>query len=444
MGIRDLFLVGVLLPLLALAAARPFVGVLVWSWISFMNPHREVWGFASSLPWAMVTFVVTVFGCVVAREPKRLPLNAVTLMLIVFAVNITFTTAIAIGPPGPAWQLWDRTIKVILGLLLTASLLTDRRRIHAMMWLMVISLGYYGVKGGIFTLMTGGGFRVLGPPDTMISDRNHLAVALLITIPLMNYLRLNARHAIVRQGLAFAMASTLFAALGSQSRGALVALVATTVVFWLRSRGKIITGVLLAVAVAGAIAFMPDSWVARMGTIRNYEEDGSAAARLRIWGVALDVARSRPFTGGGFRVLYDVETVRRFRPQMTHANAAHSIWLDVLAEHGFLGFAVWLGILAAGLWASVRTVRLAKGRPGLRWAYDLARMSQVSAVAYMSGGTFLSLSYWDFFWTLLVVLGATHGLVVAAVRGEAKTAEPARAAVRAGWVRPVRQAAGRA
>ena len=34
--------------------------------------------------------------------------------------------------------MWDRTIKVLAGLLLTASLLTDRRRIDALIWLMVI------------------------------------------------------------------------------------------------------------------------------------------------------------------------------------------------------------------------------------------------------------------------------------------------------------------
>jgi hypothetical protein len=46
------------------------------------------------------------------------------------------------------------------------------------------------------------------------------------------------------------------------------------------------------------------------------------------------------------------------------------------------------------------------------WAYDLARMSQISIVTYLLGGTFLSLSYWDFFWALLIINAAAYRLVM--------------------------------
>ncbi|WP_291299258.1 putative O-glycosylation ligase, exosortase A system-associated [Elioraea sp.] len=410
---RDLALVGVLIPLLALAVARPFVGVLMWSWISFMNPHREVYGFAQTMPWAMVTFLVTIFGCIVAREPKRLALNSVTLLLMAFAGWITFTSLVAIGPSQTVWKEWDRTIKVIAGLLLTASLLTERRRVDALVWLMVIAIGFYGVKGGIFTVMTGGGFIVLGPPNTMIFDRNHLAVALLVTLPLMNYLRMQARHVLVRHGLLVAMVSTLGAAIGSQSRGALVALIATGGMFWLRSKGKIVSGIAMLAVIAAVIAFMPDSWVERMNSIQNYEEDGSAMGRITIWLAALSLAVARPLTGGGFRAIYSQTVVDQVAIG-TKARATHSIWFEAMADHGFVGFAIWAGIIAAGLWSAHRICRMTKDRPDLLWANQLARMSQTAAVAYMSGGSFLSLSYWDFSWTLMVILGATHALVAAA------------------------------
>jgi probable O-glycosylation ligase (exosortase A-associated) len=411
---RDLALTGVLVTLLALAVARPFVGVLVWSWISFMNPHREVWGFAQTMPWAMVTFLVTIFGCFVAREPKRPAINAVTVLLTLFAVWITLTSLVAIGPSQVVWKQWDRTVKVIAGLLLTAALLTDRRRIDALIWLMVIAIGFYGVKGGIFTVKTGGGFIVLGPPDTMISDRNHLAVALLVTLPLMNYLRLQSRHVIVRQGMLAAMVSTLVAAIGSQSRGALIALVATGGVFWLRSKGKVVSGIAMLAVGAAVFAFMPDSWVERMNSIQNYEEDGSAMGRITIWLAAFSLALARPLTGGGFRASYSQSIINMVAPG-TKARATHSIWFEVMADHGFPGFAIWGAIILAALWYSHRICQTTKGRPDLLWANQLARMSQASAVAYMSGGSFLSLSYWDFSWTLFVLLGATHTLVSAAL-----------------------------
>lgn len=420
---RDLAFAGMLVPLLAMAVARPFVGVLVWSWISFMNPHREVYGFAQTMPWAMLTFLVTVFGCVLAREPRRPAINGVTVLLLVFAALITLTSFTGIGPVEPRWYMYDRVIKILAGLLLTASLLTERRRVDALVWLMVIALGYYGVKGGIFTLATGGKYIVMGPLESMIEDRNHLAVALLVTLPLMNYLRMHARHRIVRQGLVFAMATTLLSVVGSQSRGALVGLIATAGVFWLRSRGKVVSGIAVLVGIAVAIAFMPESWVERMSTIRSYNEDESAMGRITMWIAAFNFAMLRPLVGGGFRAIYDQGIVNMVSPG-TFARATHSIWLEVMADHGFPTFFVWLGIIGYGMWYTRRIAKLAKGREDLRWAFDLARMTQVSAVAYMSGGSFLSLSYWDFFWTLLVVTGATHTLVRQAVQEQARVAAP--------------------
>ncbi|WP_207537008.1 putative O-glycosylation ligase, exosortase A system-associated [Sabulicella rubraurantiaca] len=426
---RDLAFLLVCAPWLVLATVSPFAGVLIWSWISFMNPHQLVWGAVQNLPWAMLAFMATLVGCVLAGEPRRAAINSVTVLLVAFLAWITFTSAVALAPPEAVWPMWDRVMKVTLGLLLTAALLTSRDRIHAMVWMMVLSLGYFGVRGGIFTLFTGGGHIVLGPAQTMIQDRNHLAVGMLISIPLMNWLRLHSKHRLIRIGLLAAMGFTLVAVLGSQSRGALVALVATGGVLWVRSRGKVISGIVIATVVAGGIAFMPQSWVDRMETMQNYEEDASATGRIRIWLTAYELARQRPFTGGGFRAVHQQDIVDRLTPGVP-ARATHSIWFEVLGEHGWVGFGLWVALLVAGIWQTLRLAAIARGQPKLRWAWDLARMSQVSIVAYMVGGTFLSLSYWDYFWTLLVVVAAARAVVRMEVRQEA---EHARTVATGGW-----------
>ncbi|MBK1658284.1 putative O-glycosylation ligase, exosortase A system-associated [Paracraurococcus ruber] len=421
--------------LLPMAAALPFVGALLWAWISFMSPHREVWGFATNQPYAMVIFLATLLGCLIAREPKRFALNAVTVLLLLLAALFTFTSLTTLAPGPVTWKMWDRMMKTIAGAILVACLLTSRQRIHTMVWLIVISLGYYGVKGGIFTLMTGGGFRVLGPPDSMIADRNHLAVALLVAVPLMNWLRMHSAHRIVRLGLVAAMGLMVVSALGSQSRGALIALAATAVIFWLRGRGKIVSGVLIAACIAGTISFMPQSWVDRMNTISTYEQDASAVGRIRIWEASWKLALDRPLTGAGFRGPYFQEIVNRVAPGVT-ARAVHSIYFEVLGEHGFPTFLAWLGLTAAGGWYSWRLMRLARGRPDLAWAGDLGRMMQVSIVAYLSGGTFLSLSYWDVYWTLMVIVAAAHALAVQAVRQGAPVLPQPAALAAPGWRRP--------
>jgi probable O-glycosylation ligase (exosortase A-associated) len=421
---RSLFLATLLSLLLLIALRYPFAGALAFGWISFMNPHQQVWGFASGIPWAFISIPILLVGCLIAREPKRLPVNAVTLCIVLFMAHITLSTVVAQTPSEETWDLWLRTIKIFFSVLVIAALLTDRWRIHAIVWLMAICIGFYGVKGGLFTLMTGGGNIVLGPGGTMIADRNHLAVALLVVLPLMNYLRLHSAHALVRIGLAAAMALSLVAAIGSNSRGALVSTLAAGAVMWYRSRSKVASAIVMVFAGIAIVSFMPASWKERMTTIENYEGDTSAMGRVTIWRAAFQIGLHNPLTGAGFRAPYHQYIVNQFTPDI-QARATHSIWFEPMAEHGLLGFAIWLGGVLAGIYYALRIPSLARGHLNLRWAYDLARMSQVSIVAFLTGASFLSLPYWDLFWLLLATLAATHYLVRQEVGQPIRAAAPA-------------------
>jgi probable O-glycosylation ligase (exosortase A-associated) len=289
---------------------------------------------------------------------------------------------------------------------------------------MVIALGYYGVRGGAFTLLTGGSFRVFGPEMTIIADNNHIGTALLVAIPLMNYLRLQARHAAVRAGLAAAMVLTLFAVVGTYSRGAFLALSAVVLLLWWRSHRKLLGGAVIAACVAGAMLFMPPGWFDRMNSIETYEQDASATTRLKLWETSFLLAVDRPLVGAGFRGPYNREAVDRVVPGGP-ARAVHSIWFETLGEHGFPAFLAWLGLTIAGLWHAARLVRLGRDRPELAWAGDLGRMAGIAIVAYCAGGTFLSLSYWDLYWTLLVALPAAHAIALRAVPGPSLAAAAA-------------------
>jgi probable O-glycosylation ligase (exosortase A-associated) len=406
--VRSLALFLELLVLLPIVLVRPFVGVVLWSWISFMNPHRLVYGgIGLMMPWAMIIFCATIVGCVVAREPRRLPINAVTVFVALFLVMITVTSIFALAPWQDVEAKWESVFKVFLFLLVTASLLNSRERIHALVWVMVVSLAFFGIKGGGFTLIFGGANKVFGPPSSMIFDNNHLATALLVCLPLMNYLRIESRHAIIRYGFAATMVLTIFAIVGTYSRGALVALLAISAYFWLQTPNKLISGTLVVVALAVAVTFMPAGWLARMHSIEEYRHDASAMGRLEIWHVAWVMATSRPLTGAGFYATYSQPVIAAFVPG-AEVRAVHSIWLEVLAEHGFPTFFVWCGITAAGAYYALRTSRLAKNIPELQWCANLARMSQVSIIAYLTGGSLLSLGYWDFYFTLLVAVAAVH------------------------------------
>lgn len=419
-GLIFLLAMGGLLPM---ALAAPIAGVLAYYWISFMSPQMEVWGIAAAPPWALLSVLATLLGCVVAREPKRLPRNGMVVLIVLFLILTTISTVMALGPSRIVVHFWSEVAKTFFFLLVLAALLTERHRIHALVWVMAISLGFYGVTGGLFAIVTGGQFRVFGAPDSIIGDNNQLAVALLMVLPLMNYLRLQSAHTLVRKGLVVAMLLTLGAILASYSRGALLGLAAVVLFFWWNSRHKVVMAVVLAVAIAGGITLMPASWTERMVSISHYKHDTSAEERLTIWRQAFAIALARPLTGAGYKGTATASVLHQFFPDAT-PRAVHDVWLEVLSENGFPAFAVWLGMLLLGFVNIRRIRRLARGDPTLAWAEDFARMAQVTLIAFMAGGTFLSMSYYDLYFGILVALAATRELALKRARLTERESSP--------------------
>src|SRR5207344_772908 len=94
--------------------------------------------------------------------------------------------------------------------------------------------------GGIFTIITGGDFHVWGPPGTFVEGNNEVALALLMILPLMHYLRMTSTNRWVRVGLLASMILCAFSVVGSQSRGALIGGAAMAFFLWMKSRRKLI------------------------------------------------------------------------------------------------------------------------------------------------------------------------------------------------------------
>lgn len=401
--------------MLGLALARPMVGLLAFDWISFMNPQQIAYGIGSNMPWALLAALATGVGCLVAGEPKRPPINPTTVLIILFLVLLSVSTAVALTPAWMAYPAYIRVLKSFGFMILACGLLTSRKRIHALIWLMVLSVGYFGVRGGLFVLLTGGGGHVLGPPNTYISDNNQLAVALLVTLPLMNFLRAQSPHRIIRLGLLIAMGLTLLAVIGTYSRGGLLALFAMTAFLWWKSKAKLVTAVALVLGLGIAVSVMPPKWTHRMYSIQHYQRDTTAQQRLHVWRRAIGLAMARPLVGAGINGTETASVIHRFYPS-SGPLAAHSIWFEVLGDVGFPALFVWIAIQVVAVMNARALRRYARDDPDLRWCDDLGRMAEVSIIAFLVGGSFLSLSYYDFYFMLVIVLAAARVVALQTIR----------------------------
>jgi probable O-glycosylation ligase (exosortase A-associated) len=406
---RDLFVAAVVFGVLPFVFSRPHWGLYLYSWLSYMNPHKLAYGFAMNFPWAYITAIATLLGVLFSKEPKQMPWTremTVLLMLILWMVVTTFFSFY----PEWAWLQMEKVAKIQLMIFLTPLVINTRQRLHVLVWVIVLSLGFYGVKGGIFTILTGGAHRVQGPYGSFIAGNNEMALALLMIVPLMRYLQLHERHYLVRHGLTAAMVLTTLAAIGSQSRGALLGAAAMASVFWWKSRNKFVTAILVAMGIGLVAAVMPAEWYERMNTIKTYDEDASARGRINAWWTAWNLANDR-VTGGGFET-FQRPTFEAYAPDPSNARDVHSIYFEMLGEHGFIGLGMWL-LLAFLAWRTGSwVIKAAKRDPDKKWAADLAAMGQVSMIAYASAGAFLGLAYFDLYYHLLIIIVLTKVILL--------------------------------
>src|SRR5690348_9321481 len=200
---RDIALALFILGMIPFIFMRPFVGLLVWSWLSYMNPHRLCWGFAFNFPWVMLVAIVTLISLAIGRESKRVQPSATIVLLLLFFCWMTVTTFFAIQPHS-AWQQWEEFGKLLIMVAVTLMLVKVRERMHWLVWIIVLSLGFYGVRGGLFTILRGGNYHVYGPLKSFFQNNNDLALVLCMVLPLMRYLQLQTAQKYLRRGMGLA------------------------------------------------------------------------------------------------------------------------------------------------------------------------------------------------------------------------------------------------
>ena len=144
---RNIALLLGILAALGMTLAYPYVGVLLWSWFALQQPHQEAYGFVQTAPLNLIIAVVTLAAWLLSRERKIPPTGFIFWMLVIFFVWMTFNSFFAFDP-AQSWPYWDRTWKTLLLGVVIAATTTSRTRIYALVWIIVISLFYYGVKGG--------------------------------------------------------------------------------------------------------------------------------------------------------------------------------------------------------------------------------------------------------------------------------------------------------
>ncbi len=398
---RDYVLTAIIFSLVPLCFLRPWIGILVWYWFGLMNPHRLTWSFAYSMPFAMVIGGAVLLGTLVARDRKPIPWNGPLVLVVVLLVYYTFTTFFA-WAPAYAWPQWEKVAKIVLTTLVATMFIYGKDRIRALLLVVVFSIGFYGVKGAFFVIRRAGLERVEGPDGSFIAGNTFLGLALSMVIPLLVMLAREEQRPWLKRLLYATAALSFVSTIFTYSRGAFLSLGAITVLLFFHLKHKVLALLILIPAIFLAPGVLPDQIFQRAELITNYEEEGSANERLQSWTVAIGIAKDNPFTGAGFEFEYAPDDTRwlsygdpKYERFLRHSSAAHSIYFQVLGQHGILAFVLYLALLFGTLISLRRAKAAARSIPGAEWIINYATGVQIALGGYMVAGAFLSSAYFD-------------------------------------------------
>jgi probable O-glycosylation ligase (exosortase A-associated) len=399
---RDLVLALFLIGIFPVAISRPFIGLLVYLFLSVASPHRLTWGFAYEIPWAQLFAIPLIFSVILRGDYsllKQLKHWSLPLLLLGWAA---MTTLFSLSPEVAGEKL-SALAKLNLGCLLILAIVKTPRETRITLLVIAMSIGIYGFKGAIFMMSTGGIHRVAGPPESNLGDNNALALALIVVTPILAWAAMSEARKLLR-GVYFAtVAASILSAVGTYSRGGFLGLATVLTVYIIRSGSILRYGLMLVPVIAIALNFMPEQFWQRINSINDYQTDNSSLERLHTWQAMYNLANDR-LTGGGFSAYTNPASVLPYAPTLDFpVRAAHSNYFQVLGDHGWIGLTIFLLIIIATFVRLQRIIKRAR-KLGDTDTRQLGYALQASILAYCVSGTFLSMAYWEAAWYLIAVI----------------------------------------
>ena len=416
--LHQILFIAFYLGLLPAVLMSPFVGVLIYYWFDYLPPDQVyLFDLIPDLSFATGALTFVVWLIREKKTPPR-PLLIMLLMAVLLVwMNITWLYALA---PDTGALKWNRTMKVIGFAILTAQMLSTRVRIEAFVWVLVLSVTYFSVPSAMKVFISGGsggigtGEVVQGALGSFFGDRVTLSVVLAMTLPFALYLGRQTTLLPprwlrwVKPAMLGVTASVLVSLIGTFARTAVFSGGAAILMLAVRSRRKVVAILAVAATTLALLAIAPDNWFVRMDTIADYQNDGSAMGRINAWKWAWAMACNHPIVGGGFGVfVLDEGRI----PGRTGWEDAHNIFFEMMAEHGFVGLGLFCCLILTIYRSGAVVKKRVRGREDLAWTADLARATQIGLIAFVAGGSFVSIASNPFLYLLAGITVGTRSLV---------------------------------
>jgi putative inorganic carbon (hco3(-)) transporter len=407
-ALRDLVVTAFFLLSLPVCFMRPFYGILLWTVIAFLNPQSFTWSASNSLALAQMVAIPTLAGflCFV-RGWEALNCREVILIGVLwiwFGITsiVSADTALFVHHSHETWERWSFVSKVLLMVIVSIPIVNSFDRLRILVIVIAGCFGFFVAKAFPFVIATGGAHRLYGPENSMIADNNDFGLALNMTLPLFFFLAQTESKPWMKRVFVVLFAITIPSILFTYSRGAMVGMLVVTLLMFVQLRQRLLLVPAIILTALLALLFAPDSWKRRMDPANNETLDASAKARLNSWAFARNLAADYPITGGGFST-FTPELFDRYAPEPKNFHGPHSVYFQLLGEHGYVGLLLYLTLAACCFATTHRLVKEARRRDDITIVH-YANMFRFSLVGFLTSGVFLGRAYFDYFFTIVACL----------------------------------------
>ena len=455
--LRSLWLLFLYLGFLGFGVTTPFIMTLGYVWVDTLRPQDLSMFILNEMPVAMIMGAGAMGAYLALDRRSPPPMNAVTALLIMMCAWMT-ATLIWAEVPTAAWEKWNWAFKAMAFAAFLPYVIRSRVQIEAFTQTYVFSLAANIIPFGVKVLISGGGYgQNLGlmAGNSGLAESGSLAVVCLMSLPLALYL---GKHGLLVPRVpilnwmypALAILS-IVTALGTYERSALIGMIVLAGYMFMRSRRKLLFGLIGGLGAILIIGFTAQSWIERISTIGQYQKDSSALVRVLVWQWTFDYSLSHPLGGSfnSFLVNSVVVPGDEINPggQIMFGRAFHSIYFEVLGELGWPGIIMFLTVVTLSMLSLRRLSKKTRDNPELAWLSDLSDAVQSGIMVFMSAGAFLGMAFQPILWYFISIgialnayLWRAERLNVQPLSGWRAKAEATRmpeGAKSTGWRKPV-------
>lgn len=334
---------------------NPYVGLLIYICFAIIKPDSLWFWSVPEGNYSRVVAIGLLTGWILNGFGNWRFGRGVT--IVVAAIGYFFwciVSSLVASDQKAAWDFTESISKIILPVVIGATLINSTHRLKQLAWVITLSEGYLAWEFNLSYFELGALNNRLNAMGFAGMEEKSVAVGMVTTAGLAFFLGIESKHWWTKATSLLLTALMMHVPLFTMTRGGMIAMIATAVVSFLMLRKQWMHYLIFILAIALSLQLAGPE--VRKFFLTSFEpkqnQDRSAQHRLEHWKFCGTIIADYPLIGIG----------PRHYPMYYHAHKgyqmeAHQTWLQLAAEVGIPGLlmlALFMGMPVVLLWPVVR------------------------------------------------------------------------------------------